>query len=68
MFVRLLVTVIHLARFQNMWEHYKTYDDAALPLYIYIYIYIYIFKKKQKPVTLGLWIYFHPVMSFDYAL
>ena len=23
------------------------------------------FKKKQKPVTLGLYIFFHPVMDFD---
>ena len=32
--------------------------------YIYIYIYIYIIKKIHTPVTLGLWIYFHPVMCF----
>ena len=31
---------------------------------VYIYIY-YFFKKKQKPVKLGQWIYFHPVMGFN---
>ena len=29
------------------------------------YIYIYTFKKNKTPVTLGLWIYFHPVMGID---
>ena len=30
----------------------------------YIYIYIYFNKKNNKLVTLGLLIYFHPIMCF----